>query len=175
MGQVFYYRKSVPSEEVVVSQYGGCFEREGETSNDIPSDTVDENTSLISNKKQKQNPQTRFITRLFFLSSILLWCSLLGGSAIYFFGSGKKLDMSQWHLLPQLLGWGSAILYCASRIPQIMQNFRNESVEGLSLVMFIFSVVGNLTYCVVSHLCVGVYVSIYILILSIVEYCIRIN
>lgn len=152
MGQVFYYRSNnTPREEIVVSGYG-------QTSNDIPSSTsrsddINESTSLLvpirSTASSKKNPQTRFIIRLFFLSSVLLWLGLLGGSAVYFFGSGKKIDMSQWHIVPQLLGWGSAILYCASRIPQIMQNFRNESVEGLSLVMFIFSVVGNLTYCVV--------------------------
>lgn len=76
--------------------------------------------------------------------------TLLAGSAYFFFHPGQKIDIDQLKLIPQLFGWGSAILYCCSRIPQIMQNFRNESVEGLSLVMFIFSVVGNLTYCIVS-------------------------
>jgi uncharacterized protein with PQ loop repeat len=79
-----------------------------------------------------------------------MWTGLLLGSAYYFFWSGRKIDVEQLHLIPQLLGWGSAILYCASRIPQIMQNFKNESVEGLSLTMFVFSVVGNITYCLVS-------------------------
>ncbi|OAD02074.1 hypothetical protein MUCCIDRAFT_121426, partial [Mucor lusitanicus CBS 277.49] len=96
-----------------------------------------------------QSSRTRTIVRLFFASSIVSWTALMVGSALFFFGPGQhKVDMSQWHLIPQLLGWGSAILYCVSRIPQIMQNFRNESVEGLSLPMFVFSVVGNVTYCV---------------------------
>ncbi|KAI8991302.1 PQ loop repeat-domain-containing protein [Mycotypha africana] len=91
---------------------------------------------------------TRRVIRLFFVCSILMWVGLLAGSALFFFGPNQKeVDLNQWHLLPQLLGWGSAILYCSSRIPQIMQNFRNESVEGLSLCMFIFSVIGNVTYC----------------------------
>lgn len=50
-------------------------------------------------------------------------------------------------LLAQSLGWGSAILYLGSRIPQIVMNFNNRSCEGLSLAMFYFSVLGNLTYC----------------------------
>jgi uncharacterized membrane protein YagU involved in acid resistance len=142
MTQVFYYRKMYPSkhiEEVVVNDYGN-----------IPN----ESTSLLSKPSTSsltissdKNPQTRLIVRLFFVSSIVLWLGLLGGSGIFFIT--HKVDLSQWHLISQLLGWGSAILYCSSRIPQIMQNFRNESVEGLSLVMFIFSVVGNITYCVV--------------------------
>ncbi|CAO3590897.1 unnamed protein product [Absidia cylindrospora] len=113
------------------------------SSNDSGSDTV---------LSHSQSEHTRWIVRLFFILSVLLWLVLLFGSALYFFWpwTKDKVDLSQWHLLPQSLGWLSAILYCCSRIPQIMQNFRNESVEGLSLTMFVFSVVGNLTYCVVS-------------------------
>jgi hypothetical protein len=122
---------------------------------------TNEHTSLLFKKNsksrtssttiQQQSTSTRAIVRLFFASSILLWAGLLIGSGLFFFWPGQsKVDMSQWHLVPQLLGWGSAILYCVSRIPQIMQNFKNESVEGLSLTMFIFSVVGNITYCVVG-------------------------
>ncbi|CAG8510983.1 11092_t:CDS:2 [Ambispora leptoticha] len=50
-------------------------------------------------------------------------------------------------LLGQSLGWGSAVLYLGSRIPQIVMNGKNRSCEGLSLTMFFFSVLGNLTYC----------------------------
>ncbi|KAL9556379.1 hypothetical protein PS6_002366 [Mucor atramentarius] len=121
---------------------------------------INEHTSLLPTKInsksqtssttiQQQSSRTRTIVRLFFASSIASWTGLMIASALFFFGPGQhKVDMSQWHLIPQLLGWGSAILYCVSRIPQIMQNFRNESVEGLSLPMFVFSVVGNVTYCV---------------------------
>ncbi|RKP06784.1 PQ loop repeat-domain-containing protein [Thamnocephalis sphaerospora] len=49
--------------------------------------------------------------------------------------------------LPQLLGYISALLYIGARIPQIILNYRNKSCEGLSLLMFFFSVVGNVTYC----------------------------
>jgi hypothetical protein len=136
MGQVFYYRQKNPHhiEEVVTSSFGSDSQED------------DENTPLIM--RPKQSPHTRSIIRIFFVSSVLLWVGLLVGSAYLF--SHTQIDYSQLHVIPQLFGWASAILYCASRIPQIMQNFRNESVEGLSLVMFIFSVVGNLTYCVVN-------------------------
>jgi len=50
-------------------------------------------------------------------------------------------------LLGQTLGWGSAVLYLGSRIPQIIKNFKNRSCEGLSIIMFCFSVLGNATYC----------------------------
>jgi uncharacterized protein with PQ loop repeat len=158
MGQVLYYRtwyRRGPIEEVVVNDY------DHSSASDLvihkQANNEDESSPLLLTKSHsKQDPNTRTIIRLFFISSILLWVGLLVGSALFFFWPGQsKVDTSQWHLIPQLLGWGSAILYCASRIPQIMQNFRNESVEGLSLIMFVFSVVGNLTYCVVSkiHYC----------------------
>ncbi|KAF9184079.1 hypothetical protein BGZ51_003581 [Haplosporangium sp. Z 767] len=48
--------------------------------------------------------------------------------------------------VPLLLGWGSAILYLGSRIPQIYKNWRLKSCEGLSIAMFMFSVFGNVFY-----------------------------
>lgn len=138
MAQVFYYRRPNQhiEEEVLVYETG-----------------PDETTRLLNDPAAAttgKNPKTHGIIRLFFISSVLLWLGLLGASAAFFLWPGQTTDWSQWQIVPQMFGWGSAILYCSSRIPQIMQNFRNESVQGLSLVMFIFSVVGNITYCVVS-------------------------
>ncbi|KAF9564710.1 hypothetical protein EC968_004431 [Mortierella alpina] len=42
-----------------------------------------------------------------------------------------------------LLGWSSAALYLGSRVPQIYKNWRLRSCEGLSLLMFVFSLLGN--------------------------------
>lgn len=47
---------------------------------------------------------------------------------------------------PQVVGYLSAFLYLGARIPQILQNHRRRSVEGLSLLFFLFSTLGNLTY-----------------------------
>lgn len=47
---------------------------------------------------------------------------------------------------PQILGYLSAFLYLTARIPQIFQNYKHKSCEGLSLLFFIFSVYGNFTY-----------------------------
>ncbi|KAG0295176.1 hypothetical protein BGZ96_012372 [Linnemannia gamsii] len=48
--------------------------------------------------------------------------------------------------VPLILGWGSAILYLGSRLPQIYKNWRLKSCEGLSIMMFMFSVFGNVFY-----------------------------
>lgn len=49
-------------------------------------------------------------------------------------------------LLGQLFGYLSAFLYLASRVPQILLNFRRKSCEGISLLFFLFACVGNLTF-----------------------------
>ncbi|KAF2155562.1 PQ-loop-domain-containing protein [Myriangium duriaei CBS 260.36] len=45
-----------------------------------------------------------------------------------------------------VLGYASAVLYLGARIPQIMKNHRERSCEGLSILFFMLSVLGNLTY-----------------------------
>lgn len=47
---------------------------------------------------------------------------------------------------PQIIGYLSAFLYLGARIPQIIQNYKRKSVHGLSLLFFLFSTLGNLTY-----------------------------
>ncbi|KAJ9607540.1 hypothetical protein H2200_007618 [Cladophialophora chaetospira] len=45
-----------------------------------------------------------------------------------------------------VLGYFSAVAYLGARIPQIIKNARDKSCEGLSLLFFILSLLGNLTY-----------------------------
>ncbi|KAK9459846.1 PQ loop repeat-domain-containing protein [Lipomyces oligophaga] len=47
---------------------------------------------------------------------------------------------------PQILGYISALLYLSARIPQIIQNYQRKSVHGLSLLFFVYSTLGNVTY-----------------------------
>lgn len=46
----------------------------------------------------------------------------------------------------QILGYISAACYLGARIPQIIKNQRDRSCEGLSLLFFLLSLLGNLTY-----------------------------
>jgi uncharacterized protein with PQ loop repeat len=45
-----------------------------------------------------------------------------------------------------LLGYGSALLYLGARVPQIIKNQRERSCDGLSLLFFMLSLLGNATY-----------------------------
>ncbi|PKX94592.1 PQ-loop repeat-containing protein [Aspergillus novofumigatus IBT 16806] len=46
----------------------------------------------------------------------------------------------------QVLGYISAVCYLGARLPQIYKNYCDRSCEGLSLLFFILSLMGNLTY-----------------------------
>lgn len=46
----------------------------------------------------------------------------------------------------QALGYFSAVCYLGARLPQIYKNYVEKSCEGLSLLFFILSLLGNLTY-----------------------------
>ncbi|KAF2737335.1 PQ-loop-domain-containing protein [Polyplosphaeria fusca] len=46
----------------------------------------------------------------------------------------------------QILGYASAVCYLGARIPQIIKNQRDRSCEGLSLLFFMLSLLGNATY-----------------------------
>jgi len=53
------------------------------------------------------------------------------------------LRLSLWG---QVFGYGCALLYLGSRLPQILLNYRRKSTEGLSGLFFLFACLGNVTY-----------------------------
>lgn len=67
--------------------------------------------------------------------------------------SGDEGNVEVFDWASQVLGWASAIMYIGSRIPQIAKN-RETKCEGLSLALFLFAILGNVTYvlsiCVIS-------------------------
>jgi len=46
----------------------------------------------------------------------------------------------------EVFGWIMAAIYMGGRVPQIWLNMQRGSVEGLNPMMFMFALVGNLTY-----------------------------
>ncbi|KAI8912625.1 PQ loop repeat-domain-containing protein [Gorgonomyces haynaldii] len=50
------------------------------------------------------------------------------------------------YAIGRVFAWICAGLYFSSRIPQIYWNYKRQSVEGLSIFMFGFAVLGNITY-----------------------------
>lgn len=59
-------------------------------------------------------------------------------------------DEKEIQLMPQVLGWLSAVLYVGSRVPQLIKNWRQQSTDGLSSGMFVCAVFGNLFFSLVK-------------------------
>lgn len=116
---------------------------------------AEEATALINHRRNSsaledliQDPEhhsvfTRYILPILFV--------ILAGVVGFFISPSNSHDVestSQGDIEtgPQVLGYISAFLYLTARIPQMLQNYRKKSCEGLSLLFFIFSTMGNLTY-----------------------------
>jgi uncharacterized protein with PQ loop repeat len=52
------------------------------------------------------------------------------------------------YIIGRVISWVCAFLYLASRLPQLIKNHQRKSVEGLSMFMFLFAFLGNLTYTI---------------------------
>lgn len=46
----------------------------------------------------------------------------------------------------QLFGYLCAVAYIASRLPQLILNWRRKTTDGLSMLFFLFACLGNITY-----------------------------
>lgn len=60
--------------------------------------------------------------------------------------STSPVDEGNTIWVGRFFAWLCTFLYLSSRLPQIYQNFRRRSVEGLSMALFFFAAMGNLTY-----------------------------
>lgn len=51
-------------------------------------------------------------------------------------------------MVGNILGWASSCCYVGSRIAQILKNRERQSADGIANTMFIFAILGNLTYSI---------------------------
>lgn len=52
----------------------------------------------------------------------------------------------EFNVLGQVFGWLCAVSYIASRLPQLILNWRRKTTDGLSMLFFLFACLGNVTY-----------------------------
>ncbi|ODV90538.1 hypothetical protein CANCADRAFT_13649, partial [Tortispora caseinolytica NRRL Y-17796] len=100
--------------------------------------------------------QPRHGWRLVLVNYVIpLFVIILSGAGGFFLsGSASPSDGDSHSGVPgpvqedwaSAFGYISAVMYLAARIPQIIQNHKKRSVHGLSLLFFILSTLGNLTY-----------------------------
>lgn len=65
---------------------------------------------------------------------------------------GKKTEQAggedalTFSVMGQFFGYLCAIAYVASRLPQLILNWRRKTTDGLSMLFFLFACLGNMTY-----------------------------
>lgn len=56
------------------------------------------------------------------------------------------IETGQSNTIGQSLGWVTTCVYIIGRIPQIFLNYKRKSTSGLSILMYVFTILGNLFY-----------------------------
>ncbi|CAG8555144.1 2807_t:CDS:2, partial [Cetraspora pellucida] len=123
------------------------YENKSNESNNISDESTGEFIKPDDSNVESQMPirQSRFKPFLKTLAGLFVIC-LIGGLA-YLISYQTKTEYNQntdleLKLLPQIFGWSTV-----SRIPQIIKNYKAQSTEGLSLAMFCYCALGNITFC----------------------------
>ncbi|CAB4394555.1 uncharacterized protein OCT59_018019 [Rhizophagus irregularis] len=128
--QIYYYRR-----------------RRRQTDDEIVGETI----PLINNTSTPESRRQERIKQFLFIFASLIGVCLTGVISYVITSRMKSQEVSNsedqgMNIVAQIFGWASAFLYLGARIPQIIQNYQNKSTEGLSLAMFCFCVLGNITY-----------------------------
>ncbi len=55
-------------------------------------------------------------------------------------------DTLHFNVVGQVFGYLCTVAYIASRLPQLILNYRRKTTEGLSMLFFLFACLGNITY-----------------------------
>lgn len=93
-------------------------------------------------------PENHSIFVKYTLPILLVICSGTLGSILSPNGSSSNISATSNDepLGPQICGYLSAFLYLTARLPQIYHNYKKKSTKGLSLLFFLFTMLGNITY-----------------------------
>jgi uncharacterized protein with PQ loop repeat len=105
-------------------------------------DTLDETTPLAG--RANSTISKNLISTTVIISCIGLACGLNLNDSIYCDAKPALGTFSV--ILGTFFGWISGLFYFCSRIPQILENYRLKSVDGLSFGLFTLTISGNLCY-----------------------------
>ncbi|KAI8893077.1 PQ loop repeat-domain-containing protein [Globomyces pollinis-pini] len=133
MCQYFYYRYCYP----VLNKYG------------YVSLDDDEEVTILGEDDDYQ-PYT--VNSASALTGVVVAASLLPTVTATVFSSpvvlcNVKVPVSDLaKVIGYVMSWSSGLFYFCSRIPQILQNYHDKSVHGLSFYLFFLSIIGNFGY-----------------------------
>ena len=83
---------------------------------------------------EKENKLVKYVSvGLYYVSNITI-SAYLTGTMLYDYDAGTTM------------GWISSALYIIGRLPQLYLNFTRKTTQGLSILMYIFTILGNTFY-----------------------------
>lgn len=110
-------------------------------------------TGTLSPIREQSPPQTRTYLKNTLSVLLILTVGTAGWAIAWRAGAWRPTPLGhedgQDEATPlgaSILGYISAVAYLGARIPQIVKNQRERSCDGLSLLFFMLSLLGNLTY-----------------------------
>ncbi|KAI9480478.1 MAG: PQ loop repeat-domain-containing protein [Benjaminiella poitrasii] len=113
---------------------------------DDKKEVFNEQSSLLSTSTQ-QRQQKKYLTMMMFAFSLYTTFGQPTTTSITTMSSGMIVgDENKTIWVGRFFAWVCTFLYLSSRLPQIYRNFHRRSVQGLSIYLFFFAAMGNLTY-----------------------------
>jgi len=101
-------------------------------------------------------PQEPTVLQTLVWNTIIVMMVIAAGVVGWFLGQkasgdrdntgGEKQDSLEFNLLGQIFGYLCTVAYIASRLPQLILNWRRKTTDGLSMLFFLFACLGNITY-----------------------------
>ncbi|KAF5021704.1 hypothetical protein F66182_6261 [Fusarium sp. NRRL 66182] len=167
LGQCFYYRgftwrdAATPAPKPTTPAPGEPNERTGLISHQHERRGSDWSglSPAVPHIAQDAAPRTPTVLQTIVWNTIIVLMVIAAGIVGWFLGQkaspGDKHDDTKtggggdnlhFSLSGQIFGYLCTVAYIASRLPQLILNWRRKTTEGLSMLFFLFACLGNITY-----------------------------
>ncbi|KAJ2805292.1 putative vacuolar membrane transporter for cationic amino acids [Coemansia helicoidea] len=139
LGQIFYYRVVYAAHRAPKTPAAPA---------DADADADARPAAAAAAARRATRLQTALAVVLSLLSVALLVAMVAALAGAPAAGDGPETDpkLPASQLLAQAMGTVSAVVYIMSYVPQAIQNYQRQSCDGLSMWLFLLSLLGNTTY-----------------------------
>lgn len=90
------------------------------------------------------NKTNVILLKIFYV--FLIFLEFTTAIVVHILMTNAKFKNTNTETLGTVLAWISVCMYLVGRFPQIYLNYKNKKTYGLSIYMFVFSILGNLFY-----------------------------
>ncbi|KAJ1814646.1 putative vacuolar membrane transporter for cationic amino acids [Coemansia sp. RSA 2675] len=116
-------------------------------------DTYTESSALLAHTAEPPHEERlvpkRICLRPRFIIVALSLVLLVATFTAHYLSTGPEWlnHVNLRHVAAQFCGYASATVYLSAYVPQLVENYRSKSTEGLSMLMFIIVILANTTFC----------------------------